>query len=182
MWTFKHKLFDCTIASQSPLKTIHPNRSIFIYHLITSPCSTQDILTIPLIVTTNWQLTNMNYIWNNIDHSFYTERNRNYSILTMLSITVDDLPLSYKNNQVGHKFWEKLSNAFYTCRYYKIEMFKLNYLSIIIQHILWSNKPFQTKYPGYMVWERSPNWKDKYSYPCWSFSWRRFVPISFFTK
>ena len=48
----------------------------------------------------------------------------------MLSITVDDLPLSYKNYQVGHKFWEKLSNASYITT--PAETTKLKYLSLTI--------------------------------------------------
>ena len=58
------------------------------------------------------QLTNMHYVRNNIDHSFYTKRDQHGDLLAMLSITVDDLLLSYKNDHVEQAFYAHLSQAF----------------------------------------------------------------------
>ena len=54
----------------------------------------------------------MHYVRNNIDHSFYTKRDQHGDLLAMLSITVDNLLLSYKNDNVEQAFHTHLSRAF----------------------------------------------------------------------
>ena len=58
------------------------------------------------------QITSLGYIRNNIDHSFYVKHDANGDIEALLSITVDDLLLSYKDESIQNKFFNHLSSAF----------------------------------------------------------------------
>ena len=58
------------------------------------------------------QLTTLGYVRNNIDHSFYTKRNQNNELDAMLSVTVDDFLLSYRNDKIQKEFYDHLSAAF----------------------------------------------------------------------
>ena len=58
------------------------------------------------------KITSMGFVRNNVDHSFYVQYDQLNEIIAMLSITVDDLLLIYKNKDTQQLFYEKLSSAF----------------------------------------------------------------------
>ncbi len=58
------------------------------------------------------QITSMGFVRNNVDHSFYVKYDQSKQLVAMLSITVDDLLLSYKTDDTQQLFYNKLSSAF----------------------------------------------------------------------
>ena len=55
----------------------------------------------------------MEYVWNNINHSFYTKHDKHNNPLTMLSMTVvDDILFAYMDLIVEIEFYNNLSATF----------------------------------------------------------------------
>ena len=54
----------------------------------------------------------MGYIRNNIDHSFYIKYDRDNNIEALLSVAVDDLLLTYREESTQQYFYKNISAAF----------------------------------------------------------------------
>ena len=134
---FTHRPFDCTNAFQCTFEN-DPNKRIYCYlppfyihwHNSRYPHDYIDPKDGPYIIqaaqliqgsphaANRWQenlhtqITSLGFIRNNIDHSFYTKHDSSHQLEAMLSITVDDLLLSYKNEQTQQQFYKHLSAAF----------------------------------------------------------------------
>ena len=76
------------------------------------------------------QITSLGFVRNNIDHAFYTKRDDTNELEAMLSITVDDLLLSYKNEATQQHFYSGLSDAFDVTTPQDITTFKFLSLTI----------------------------------------------------
>ena len=153
---FTHRPFDCTNAFQCTFED-DPNKRIYCYlppfyiHWYNSryPNDYIDPAKGPYIIqaaqliqgsphaANRWQanlhaqITALGYVRNNIDHSFYTKHNANNHLEAMLSITVDDLLLSYKNEITQQKFYSHLSAAFDMTTPKDISQFKFLSLHIV---------------------------------------------------
>ena len=134
---FTHRPFDCTNAFQCTFED-DPNKRIYCYlppfyihwynsrypHDYIDPSKGPYILQAAQLIqgsphaANRWQtnlhqqITTIGFIRNNIDHSFYTKHDKNDQLEAMLSITVDDLLLSYKTENIQQHFYERLSAAF----------------------------------------------------------------------
>ena len=75
----------------------------------------------------------MGFIRNNVDNSFYVQYDQESNIIAMLSITVDDLLLSYNKDDTTQKlFYETISSAFDVTTPSDITRLKFLSLHIII--------------------------------------------------
>ena len=134
---FKHRTFDCTNAFQctfedDPSKRIYcylPPFYLQWYNLRYSndpidPNNGPYVMQAAQLIqgsphaANRWQgnlsmqLKQMGFIRNNVNHSFYVKFDLNNELEAMLSITVDDLLLSFKNDAIQQQFYENLSSAF----------------------------------------------------------------------
>ena len=134
---FTYRPFDCTNAFQCTFED-DPNKRIYCYlppfyihwynsrypHDYIDPANGPYIFQAAQLIQGSphaahrWQanlhaqITALGYVRNNIDHSFYTKHDVNNNLEAMLSITVDDLLLSYKRETTQQKFYSHLSAAF----------------------------------------------------------------------
>ena len=135
---FTHRPYDCTNAFQCTFED-DPNKRIYCYpppfyiswynsrysHDYIDPKNGPYIIQAAQLIqgsphaANRWQenlhsqLSSFGLIRNNIDHSFYTKHNKfTQQLEAMLSITVDDLLLSYKDNSIQQQFFTHISAAF----------------------------------------------------------------------
>ena len=134
---FRHRTFDCTNAFQCTFED-DPSKRIYCYlppfylqwynhcysHDQINPNDGPFIMQAAQLIqgsphaahrwqeNLSMQLKKMGYIRNNVDHSFYVKFDSNNELEAMLSITVDDLLLSFKINDTQQQFYKDLSSAF----------------------------------------------------------------------
>ena len=134
---FKHKTFDCTNAFQCTFED-DPSKRIYCHlppfytqwynsryphdklHQSQGPYIMQaaQLIQGSHHAANRWQenlslqITSMGFVRNNVDHSFYVQYDQSKQLIAMLSITVDDLLLSYKTDNTQQSFYNKLSTAF----------------------------------------------------------------------
>ncbi len=134
---FKHKTFDCTNAFQCTFEE-DPSKQIYCHlppfytqwynsrypHDKIDPSNGPYIMQAAQLIqgsphaANRWQenlslqITSMGFVRNNVDHSFYVKYDQSKQLVAMLSITVDDLLLSYKTEDTQQIFYNKLSSAF----------------------------------------------------------------------
>ncbi len=134
---FTHRTFDCTNAFQftfedNPTKRIYcyPPPFYLTWYNSRYPHDQINVNDKPFVLqaaqliqgsphTANrWQenlhtqLTTLGYVRNNVDRSFYTKRDSHDQLEAMLSVTVDDFLLSYRNDKIQNEFYTHLSTAF----------------------------------------------------------------------
>ena len=152
---FTHRTYDCTNAFQCTFED-DPRKRIYCYpppfylawYNSRYPHDTIDINNGPYVLqaaqliqgsphaANRWQenlhaqLSTLGYIRNNIDHSFYTKYDQNNQLEAMLSVTVDDFLLSYRDDSVQSKFYDHLSSAFDITT--PSDITKLKFLSLTI--------------------------------------------------
>ena len=152
---FIHRTFDCTNAFQCTFED-NPQKCMYCYlppfyqyrynsrypHDKNDPSNGPFILQAAQLIqgspraanrgqeNLHAQLTNIGYIRNNIDHSFYTKYDDSNKIEALLSIMVDDFLLSYRTEATQQHFYKNLSSAFDITT--PSDITKLKFLSLTI--------------------------------------------------